>query len=53
MTSILYAEDASLWKDHFGSIGGLKHWLLEDRQGPVVLNEKVRGQNLTNAYFLP
>lgn len=42
MTSIMFSADASLWRDHFGSGGGLKKRLLEDRTCPTVLDEEVR-----------
>ena len=44
MTSIVFAKDASLWKDNFGRIGGLRKWLLEDKRTPFVsgFDENVR-----------
>ncbi|KAL2401658.1 hypothetical protein ABEF93_007727 [Exophiala dermatitidis] len=35
MMSIIYAHDSSLWKTHFGSIGGLKEWLLHDQRTAI------------------
>ncbi|KAL2420052.1 hypothetical protein ABEF95_004121 [Exophiala dermatitidis] len=35
MISIIYAQDPSLWKTHFGSIRGLKEWLLHDQRTAI------------------
>ncbi|EHY61260.1 hypothetical protein ABEF92_000507 [Exophiala dermatitidis] len=35
MMSIMYAQDPSLWKAHFGSIGRLKEWLLHDQRTAI------------------
>lgn len=40
--SIIFAQDAKLWIDHFAPTGVLKEWLLADRTVDTMLTDEVR-----------